>query len=175
MANQLCCCGCGDPVKPRYRYARRHKQNPCLKPELPDPNPSGLCGCGCGETTGIAARTNAAKGYYAGRHYAFRRGHGGRVRFADRTSRWQGGRILTGDGYVKRRTTRDGKRQYVSEHRLVMEDLLGRRLASNEQVHHINGDKQDNRPENLELWHRSQPNGVRREDYHCPGCSCAQS
>lgn len=104
----------------------------------------------------------------------YRRGHGGRVKFAESTSRWKGGLIITSEGYVKRRVTRDGKRVYVSEHRLVMEEKLGRRLAKNEQVHHINGDKQDNSPENLELWHRSQPNGVRRDDYHCPGCRCSE-
>lgn len=172
MDERLCCCGCGDLAKPRYRYAKRHKGNPCPKPDLPNPNPTGLCQCGCGETTGVASRTNSAKGYYEGRHYLFKRGHGGRTKFATSTSRWQGGLIVTGEGYVKRRVTRDGNRQYVSEHRLVMEKMLGRRLHPNEQVHHINGDKQDNRPGNLELWHRSQPNGVRVEDYHCQGCRC---
>lgn len=174
MDERLCICGCGDPAKPRYLYAKRHKSNPVPKPELPDPNPSGLCMCGCGETTSIASRTTAKMGYYKGRHRKYRRGHGGRLRFAEDTSRWKGGVIVTGEGYVKRRVTRDGERRYVLDHRLVMEEMLGRRLEPSEQVHHINGNKQDNRPENLELWQRSQPPGVRSADYHCPGCRCSE-
>lgn len=52
----------------------------------------------------------------------------------------------------------------VLQHRLVMEQLIGRPLEAHESVHHINGVRDDNRPENLELWSRSQPSGQRVAD-----------
>lgn len=52
----------------------------------------------------------------------------------------------------------------VAQHRYVMEQHLGRNLLPHENVHHLNGDRGDNRIDNLELWSRSQPPGQRVAD-----------
>jgi hypothetical protein len=69
-------------------------------------------------------------------------------------------------GYVQVRTiTGNGnKGKYTYQHRLVMEEMIGRTLVKGETVHHKNGIRQDNRPENLELWSSRQPKGQRTED-----------
>ena len=53
---------------------------------------------------------------------------------------------------------------FILEHRAVMQEYLGRELFPHENVHHLNGNRLDNRIENLELWSRSQPPGQRIED-----------
>lgn len=58
------------------------------------------------------------------------------------------------------------RRGYILQHRYVMEQMIGRYLLSQERVHHKNGDKKDNHPENLELWtlRHKDPPGVRISD-----------
>lgn len=80
---------------------------------------------------------------------------------------WQGGRCVTPDGYVWARPRADdlefcraNSNGYVIEHRLVVGRALGRRLTKHETVHHINGDRSDNRLENLQLRQGRHGKGV---------------
>lgn len=79
-----------------------------------------------------------------------------------------GSKKKTSDGYVVVFLPDHPQAQpstgYVMEHRLVMEEIIGRPLLSGEEVHHKNGIRNDNRPTNLEFWEFSQPAGQRVED-----------
>lgn len=70
-------------------------------------------------------------------------------------ARWKGGRCRNSNGYIMVLAPDHprvaGRRGYVLEHHLVMEKRLGRYLEPGEIVHHLNGIKDDNRDENLEL------------------------
>lgn len=93
---------------------------------------------------------------------------------------WKGGIHYAPGGYVWQSVRHDdplasmrSSNGYVLQHRLVMARHLGRPLTKDENVHHKNGIRDDNRIENLELWTRPQPHGVRvSERQHCPTCSC---
>ena len=80
---------------------------------------------------------------------------------------WRGGICYDADGYIHCYASThpcSDVRGYVLQHRLIMEDVIGRRLLSNEHVHHKNGIRSDNRVENLELWAVPHPYGQKIED-----------
>lgn len=89
----------------------------------------------------------------------------------ERNPMWKGGkRIDKRDGYVLLQipthpdSRKDGS---ILEHRLVMETIIGRRLNKDEDVNHINGKKDDNRPENLRLVRHF----AHYEEHECPKCN----
>ena len=91
---------------------------------------------------------------------AKRRGDNGYLKNARRlrgaeSPHWKGG-VRAARGYREIRPNDASGRVYVREHRLVMERHLGRPLSVDEVVHHKNGNKLDNRIENLELMTRSE-------------------
>jgi hypothetical protein len=105
------------------------------------------CACGCGKETRLATRTNKRLGYETGKPYRYLPGHVHAK--GPRSFKWKGGKVRTAAGYVLSFVgighPMADKRGYAYEHRIVAN-------PSNQQVvHHRNGKKDDNSPENLEI------------------------
>jgi len=122
------------------RYRRKRETRPCR-----------IDGC----------KNGVHNGEYCATHDRRRRLYGDPLGVSERTKKH-------GKGFIDiRGYRRFGNRAHkgsVLEHRRIMEHHLGRPLMANENVHHINGNRSDNRLENLELWVKSQPCGQRASD-----------
>lgn len=149
--------GCTDPPRSRgwcAKHYERWRQHGDPTATLRTPNSESPSVCivrGCG-------RPHLAKGYCT-LHY-------NRARRSEDVGEAAARRAPNGTGYINpagyRVRTIKGKNVY--EHRAVAEQKLGRAMTADETVHHINGQRADNRPENLEVWVSSHPAGQRIED-----------
>jgi hypothetical protein len=110
-----------------------------------------FCKCGCGQQISLYNIWGYKREYVNGHNGS----HipKGSTRRGELALGWNGG-VVTRGGYryiFKPQHPNANKKGYIAEHRLVMSDFLGRKLKTFEHVHHINGNKIDNRIENLEL------------------------
>ena len=84
-----------------------------------------------------------------------------------RSTNWKGGRIKDKFGYIQIWMPDHPNAKmagYIHEHRLKISNKLGRPLEQQENIHHKNGKRDDNRLCNLELWNTMQPAGQKIED-----------
>lgn len=143
--------------------------------------PYGTCWCGCGQKVNLAAITNRTRLKFKGEPQRVLYEHRKHLIEKPRVSLicpvcgtkfnrlacdiktpnpkcskqcagWKGGISADGHGYLTIR--RGGKN--IRLHRAVMEEHLGRPLLDSEIIHHVNGDKMDNRIENLQLMSQSE-------------------
>lgn len=153
----------------------RAAEKPCRQcgKMMPGTRPNDFCSRACmglaSRKPGVCAKcgkpTARMRNRYCSKHCA-------RLGAAAHRRRAQiGARQQDKSGYllIKTGSGHDGWRR---EHRLVMEQFLGRPLMKHEHIHHRNGQRDDNRIENLELWGKVHPTGVRLGAPHCPTCHC---
>ena len=99
-------------------------------------------------------------------------------RRGEKSNAWKGGKYMDGCGYILIHApdhANCNSRGYVKEHRLIMEAKIGRILKKTEVVHHINGDKKDNRIENLVVTNKHDHLSIyHRKKFVCKNENCAR-
>lgn len=140
MEQLLCGCGCGELVKTigrKYVYGHLSK--------LVDKKIE--CACGCGEQIQFITSKRGTRMY--------KNGHNSKLQpKAEEAFNWKGGKRINYQGYIviyKQDHPLANNTGYVLEHRWIVEQNIGRYLEPWEDVHHKNGNKLDNRLENLQL------------------------
>ena len=119
------------------------------------------CKCGCGKyVTHSKVKPYGWNEFIHGHNARVPERTGGQFPKGKISGSYKGGKaICSGYSFILQKTP---ERKYLSEHRLIMEELLNRKLSPDEIVHHINGNTLDNRPENLMVMSRAEHIGVHR-------------
>lgn len=130
--------------------------------------PRWVCKCKCGKQTSIrCASLRAGDTKSCGCQMVKARDKRNRLQGPEHAG-WRGGmKCYDSHGYIiiyRPKHPNCWSNGCVREHVKVMSEVLGRPLVKGENVHHKNGVRDDNRPENLELWSTSQPSGQRIDD-----------
>jgi len=157
IAGQCGVVGCGRVLKQKgmcsFHYGRAYHYG-----DVGDVNPRKSMPVGARCLVDGCGKPSVGRGYCQMHYARFRtKGDAGS---AELLIGVQGGGSITPTGY--RVVVIDGEQIY--EHRHVLERKLGRKLLPGENAHHMDGDKLNNDPSNLELWSRYQPSGQRVED-----------
>jgi hypothetical protein len=173
----LCACGCGRLIRVKwFHYSRRRvpqfirghwrrgKETAAAK-WIRENRGKHFCQCGCNGAIPIQLHHHVRGVPRFLNHHAIRVISPTRGQCGPASRSYKGGRNKTPTGYINILVGSEGGRPiYALEHRLVMEKALGRKLRKGESVHHKNGQRDDNRLSNLELWRSNHPGGQRVQD-----------